>query len=310
MNGELLDIWLQTWTDIWSKLKKTRNAPDDLYIELIRQLVPAPIEPEAPAAPPAAAFDADGELIDPEYLRIRDTYHQSHAEFDQRRMARENALSGDDTQAYFKNALSEVATEEDAVAFLEKAYGALETFDQEAELKAKFRELVLDFLSKFSLRYELRDEFSLNPTIAGVFVKMLAEVRRLTAGDDHINELLAEFDDAFADLKIARTPARMKTCLQKQYNLLEAIGATYPGVEAETLGAMCDQLDWPHATIKDVGKKLYGFGSNYPGLRHGGRRRAALRPLDMKDFVSISLMLAAFTPYVIAELEPDRCYTG
>ncbi|EEE43623.2 hypothetical protein [Roseibium alexandrii] len=310
MNGELLHVWPQTWVEIWSKLKKARNAPKDLYIELIRQLVPAPIEPEVPAAPPAAAFNENGELIDPEYLRIRDAYHQSHAEFDQRRMSRENALSGDDTQAYFKNALTSVTTEEDAVAFLEKAYGTLETFDEEAELKAKFRELVLDFLSKFSLRYELRDEFSLNPTIAGVFVKMLAEVKRLTAGDDHINELLAEFDDAFADLKIARTPARMKTCLQKQYNLLEAIGATYPGVEAETLGAMCDQLDWPHATIKEVGKKLYGFGSNYPGLRHGGRRRAALRPLDMKDFVSISLMLAAFTPYVIAELEPDRCYTG
>lgn len=310
MNGELLNVWPHTWAEIWSKLKKASCAPEDLYNELIRQLVPAPTEPEAPAAPPAHAFDDDGELTDPEYVRIRDLYHQSHAEFDRRRIARETALSDDNAQVFFKNALVEVATEEEAVAFLEKAYGALETFDQEEELKAKFRELVARFLSKFSLRYELRDEFSLTPTIAGVFVKMLAEVKRLTAGDDHINELLTEFEDAFADLKIARTPARMKTCLQKQYNLLEAIGATYPGVDADTLGTICDQLDWPHATIKDVGKKLYGFGSNYPGLRHGGRRRAALRPLDMKDFVSISLMLAAFTPYVTNELEPDRCYTG
>lgn len=29
----------------------------------------------------------------------------------------------------------------------------------------------------------------------------------------------------------------------------------------------------------------------------------------MRDFVSISLMLAAFTPYVASELEADRCYT-
>ena len=41
----------------------------------------------------------------------------------------------------------------------------------------------------------------------------------------------------------------IKTCIQKQVNLLEAIGSAFPGVKRKTLGAICDQVgnSWPHA---------------------------------------------------------------
>ncbi|MBY3052515.1 hypothetical protein HFO32_34875 [Rhizobium leguminosarum] len=309
MSGQLIRIWPETWSEIWTKLQRASFAPDDLYIELLRQVIPAPLAPTPPAIPPAEAFNEAGELIDLEALQARDVFELARKKFDEIRQARENAISGQDTRDYFREALALIATESEAVRCIERAYDALGTFDEEAKLKEKYRELVVEFLERYNLRYQVRGGCTLHPTVSGLFATMLLEVRRVSDGDDHITELLTEFEDAFADLKIDRTATRLKTCLQKQYNLLEALGAACPGVDADTLGAMCDQIDWPHATIKEVGKKLYGFGSNYPGLRHAGKKKSQLRTLTMRDFVSISLMLAAFTPYVASELEADRCYT-
>ncbi len=309
MKGQILHVWSEAWNEIWVKLQRASYAPDDLYIELYRQIIPAPVAPTPPPIPPADAFNEAGELIDLGALQARDEFELNRKTFDELRQARENAISGQDIREHFKDALSKISTEAEAVKCVERAYEALGTFDEGERLKARYRELVGEFLDRYNVRYEIRGGCSLHPTVPGLFATMLSEVRRVSSGDDHIMELMAEFEDAFADLKIDRTATRFKTCLQKQYNLLEALGAACPGVDADTLGAMCDQIDWPHATIKEVGKKLYGFGSNYPGLRHGGKKKSQLRALTMRDFVSISLMLAAFTPYVSSDLEVDRCYT-
>ena len=66
-------------------------------------------------------------------------------------------------------------------------------------------------------------------------------------------------------------------------NLLEAIGRTVPGVTGTTLGAICDQVGtWPHDKLKEAMKDLYGFASDYPGIRHGGTPANALRAIDMR----------------------------
>jgi hypothetical protein len=38
MRGEFLPVWAETWRDIWSKLAKHPDAPDDLFSELYREL--------------------------------------------------------------------------------------------------------------------------------------------------------------------------------------------------------------------------------------------------------------------------------
>lgn len=43
MRGEFLPVWSDTWRDIWSKLERHRNAPDDLFSELYRELAQAMI---------------------------------------------------------------------------------------------------------------------------------------------------------------------------------------------------------------------------------------------------------------------------
>ena len=99
---------------------------------------------------------------------------------------------------------------------------------------------------------------------------------------------------------------RIKTCIQKQVNLLEAIGRACPGVTQTTLGGICDQVNtWPHQKIKEAMKNLYGFASDYPGIRHSGTPANAVRTIDMRDMIAISILLAGFTPYLSIELNAD-----
>ncbi len=57
------------------------------------------------------------------------------------------------------------------------------------------------------------------------------------------------------------------------------------------LRAMANQLNtWPHVTIRDALKKLYGFASDYPGVRHDTSTKGVLRPLEMRDMVAICIL--------------------
>jgi hypothetical protein len=104
---------------------------------------------------------------------------------------------------------------------------------------------------------------------------------------------------------------RIKTCIQKQVNLLEAIGRGAPGVTGTTLGAICNQVGtWPHEKLKEAMKDLYSFASDYPGIRHGGTPANALRAVDMRDMVAVSILLAGFTPYLSDALDADVVYRG
>jgi hypothetical protein len=310
MNGELLPIWPRTWKEVWLRLANSKSAPDDLFIELVSGLAKIPKQPIAPAPPSPEAFSANGELVDPVALQARSDYAEAMLRYSDYRNRYETALnSEEEARAFFRILLGHVSNEAEAVQFLEAAYGVLVSHG-DVGLVHRFSLIVNEFLLGFSLRYELRQQFSLHATIPGVFSKLISEVKKIALADVHLNGLLSEFEESFADLKSNRTQARMKTCLQKQFNLLEALGSNCPNVTGTTLGAICNQLDFPHATIKAVGEKLYGFGSNYPGVRHAGNASSALRDLDMRDFVSLSLMLASFTPYVTHGLDSDRCYSG
>ncbi|MGJ4911788.1 hypothetical protein [Bradyrhizobium sp. HKCCYLS2033] len=307
MNGELLPVWPRTWQEIWVALSKHSSAQVDLFMEMVSGLAVPPRPPGLPVAPPPEAFDENGVLVDNAAIQARQDYETAFAKYSESRSAYETAQnSEEDARLYFREMLKDISTEDAAILFLEKSHVVL--VDYNRGLAERFRELLVNFVTNFNLRYEVRGLCSLHATIPGLFTKLISELKRISLQDPHLTALLCEFEEAFSDLKINRTQARMKTCLQKQYNVLEAFGRQCPHVTANTLGAICDQLDWPHERVKDVGKNLYRFGSDYPGLRHGGTPASALRDLEMKDFVSISLMLASFTPYVAHNLDLDRCY--
>jgi hypothetical protein len=205
---------------------------------------------------------------------------------------------------------NDISGERALVTFLEAVHTALEDLGGD-ELSNRYFNLLERFIEKFSLRYDLRRPCTLCPTLSGMFVSLVRDLRAFTSHDSHLSALMKEFEDAVRDLRYGCSDGRIKTCINKQFMLLEAMGAVCPGVTTGTLGDMCDQVSsWPHAAIRESLKKLYGFASDYPGIRHGTNPNGVIRTIEMRDMVAISILLAGFTPYLTDLLNADIVYRG
>ena len=281
MRGEFIGVWAETWREIWLPLIEQSLAedyeglPDDIFCELYRALEPAlSLRP---------SVEHLAEIVG-NPLRSRETFEA----------ITENDFAGE-------RALAD---------FFEAAHDALEELGGD-QLTNRYFNLLSVFIDKFNLRYDLRRPCILCPTVPGVFASLVRDLRAITTQDPHLNALMNEFEDAVRDLRHDGSDRRIKTCIQKQMNLLEAIGRAAPGVTENTLGAICNQVGtWPHEKLKEAMKNLYGFASDYPGIRHGGTPESALRAVDMRDMVAMSVLLVGFTPYLAHGLDPDIVYRG
>lgn len=281
MRGEFIGVWSETWREIWQPLidlrlgEKGEVVPEDIFSDLYRELAKALKEPLSP-----------GGLAD-----IVDDPVMSREKFE-------------------KASVEGFAGERALVAFFEATHAALEELVGD-ELSNYYFNLLTAFIEKFSLRYELRRPCTLCPTLPGIFASLVRDLRALTSQDVHLDSLMKEFENSVRDLRHDCSDGRIKTCIQKQVNLLEAVGRTAPGVTGTTLGAICNQVGtWPHDKLKEAMKDLYGFASDYPGIRHGGTPANALRAVDMRDMVAMSILLAGFTPYLSSALNADVLYRG
>ena len=367
MRGEFLNVWEDTYREIWIPLAEDERVPTDLFSQLYRELSPALKEPlggDALVIPLSdaiqlrEAFDralamsgveialADAEVAfrasdatDCEDLRQRRSVAEeclaaligdatsaerllaqtlSDLADDPNRRAEAKARSLDaivndaskSREAFGQVRSTEFVGEIALVRFIESAFEILDDVGGDP-LSNRYFNLLSGFIDKFSLRYDLRRPCILCPTLPGVFASLVRDLRALTHQDPHLNTLMNEFEDAVRDLRHDGSDRRIKTCIQKQMNLLEAIGRTAPGVTENTLGAICNQVGtWPHEKLKDAMKNLYGFASDYPGIRHGGTPESALRAVDMRDMVAMSILLVGFTPYLAHGLNPDVVYRG
>jgi hypothetical protein len=275
MRGEFMGVWSETWREIWLPLIDHEGVAEDIFCELYREL--------ARALRDKPSVEALADIIDNPV---------------QSRKAFETTVAND------------FAGERALMAFLEAAHSALDELAGD-ELSNRYFNLLAGFIDKFSLRYDLRRPCTLCPTLPGVFASLVRDLRVLTSQDAHLDALMKEFENAVRDLRHDCSDGRIKTSIQKQVNLLEAIGRTAPGVTGTTLGAICNQVGtWPHDKLKEAMKDLYGFASDYPGIRHGGTPGNALRAVDMRDMVAMSILLAGFTPYLAAQLDADVVYRG
>ena len=174
-------------------------------------------------------------------------------------------------EAFGNTTAADLTGERAMVTFLEAAHVAIDDLGGD-ELSNRYFNLLSNFIDKFSLRYDLRRPCVLCPTLPGLFASLVRDLHALASQDLHLNQLMKEYEDAVRDLRFGCTDGRIKTCIGKQFMVLEAIGGLDPAVTKNKLGDMCEQLNsWPHATIKDALKKLYGFASDYPG--HPGRQQ-------------------------------------
>lgn len=275
MQGEFISVWSDTWREIWIPIFEREDAPDDLFCELYRALTPA-----------LKRILTVEELAD-----IIDDPHQSRVAFEK--------ITG-----------PEIASETLLVSCLEEIQATLDDLGGD-DLSNNYFNLLEGFIRKFSLRYDLRRPCTLCPTISGMFTSLVGSLRTLSSQDAQLANLMRDFEEAVRDLRHGCTDGRIKTCLGKQFMLLEALGASAPEVTKNTLGEICDELpksNWPHATVRESLKKLYGFSSDYPGIRHAGSVKGMHRDVDMRDMLAMSILLTGFTPYLTNEISPDSVY--
>ena len=275
MRAEFIGVWSETWREIWLPVVEQENVPEDVFCELYRELAPALKTP--------LTVEALADIID-DPLQSREAFERvSSAQLSGERM-----LS----------------------RFLEMAHPVFDDIGGDA-LSNRYFLLLGTFIDKYSLRYDLRRPCTLCPTLPGLFASLVRDLRGLGNRDGHLDTLMKEFESAIRDLRTDSSDGRIKTCIQKQVNLLEALGRTLPGVTGTTLGAICNQVvTWPHEKLKDAIKSLYGFACDYPGIRHGGTPANALRAIEMRDMLAMSILLAGFTPYLSDQLDADVVYRG
>lgn len=275
MRGEFIGVWSETWREIWEPLASQERAPDDIFCEIYRELSAALKDTPKP--------EALADVID-DPSQSRDALQGIRAE----QLAGERAL----------------------MEFFERTHSTLDDLAGDTLSNAYFNSLTA-FIDKFSLRYDLRRPCTLCPTLPGVFASLVRDLRTVTSQDPHLDSLMKDFENAIRDLRIDCSDGRIRTCIQKQVNVLEALGERCPGVTRHTLGAICGQVGtWPHAKVQEAMENLYKFTCNYPGIRHSGTPTSAIRDIDMRDMVAMSILLAGFTPYLTDQINADIVYRG
>ena len=284
MRGEFIGVWSETGREIWLPLieqplgEKEDGIPDDVFCELFRALAGDPKKPGALRRTPTVETLAD----------ILDDPLQSRSAFE--------AIT-----------VNDLAGERELVGFFEAVYDDLEELGGDP-LTNRYFNLLSAFIEKFSLRYDLRRPCTVCPTLPGLLTNLVQHMRVTSQTDAHLAKLNHEFEEALRDLRLGRTETRIKSCLTKQFILVEGIANTRGGTIGETLGQRCNHASWPHPTLKSAAGNLYGFRSDYPGLGHAGNPKAVFRDLDDRELVGVSCMLLGVLPYVDSSLNLNQLY--
>lgn len=273
MNGEVRPVWRKLWSAVLLPLSRHRDAQPDLFCDLYRELAPR----LTPLPDERLVVEA---VNDPKVAMV------------QLRRTRSSQFAG------------EIAI----LDYLERVFIVAEEHGGE-DLAAEYVALLSEFIRTYNLRYDLRPPCQLCPTLPGIFMSMMHDLHQAMAHDAHVGTILHEFEQAVLGLRSDRSPGHIKTCIQKQVNLLEAIGRANPGVKRGELAAIGKELGmFPHGSLGAALGNVYGFTSDYPGIRHSGTPGSALREISMRDFVAVSLLLAGFTPYLTNMIDADCIY--
>jgi hypothetical protein len=259
--------WRLTWPELWKRLGDSSQAPDDLFITLYR------------TANDFFLVPTTGTEID---LIVNDPTTAEKAF---------KALSGEVFESESKTK-----------AFLETLFNSIQEFERPA-LTSRYKQLVSEFIANHNLRYKILEPFRIQPLVTGIFVQLYCELERSVSPDNHLKQLFEDFERAFATYIDTTQEGDLKRCIASASILAEGIAGKSLNQHGRTLGHYCDEMAcWPHATVKDALKKMYGFCSDYPGIRHAGSPRGQLRPLEAKDaFVVCSLI--AFLGYLSQDVD-------
>lgn len=279
----LRQSWPRAWRDLWRPLINHRAAPPDLSIELFR-LISAEISKEI-----RKEDQREGIYLVSQALRDLDIDLDLSSPIHARSAIRR--LRESDFKSDF------------AVARLfENASNVVEEFDP-AILNNKYRILLHGFISRYNLGWTVVDQpLRLRPWLPASFESTYRVLKQVATDNAHLGEALEAFERAWADHAEAGSASDMKTVIDKAAKLAEAFVGQKLG-RYESLGVLADVMKTnksvPHATIADMIKRLYGFCSDYPHIRHGGNPAGKIRDLQSRDALLASLVLIAFTSYAL-----------
>lgn len=275
MRGEFTGVWSETWREIWTPLIEQEDVPEDIFCELYRELASA--------------------------LKVRPSIEDLADIIDNPAQGRE---------AFEQATTNDLAGERAIVTFLEAAHTALDDVGGDP-LSNSYFNLLSGFIEKFSLRYDLRRPCALSPTLPGIFAGLIRDLDRLGRLHPNIAKRLRDFNESMHDLRLGQTEGRISTCIAKQVMLLESVGATGANVSATELAGICKQIEsWPHSAVRPALLGLYGFASDYSGVRHGTDSEGKRRDLETRDLIAIAVLLAGFTPYLSDAINADHVYRG
>lgn len=270
MIGSFTECWKYAWADLWSVLARSRRAPVDLFVQLYRE---------------ATDFLENEPTYQMLELAANDANHAQQA-FE--------AIRGED-----------FGSEISIVQFMESAFGTLGELDV-PRFEKLYAHLVRRFIRKYNLKYRVDRPFRLRLILPGVFAEFYDSLSRANRADPHLLQLMNNFESAFGSYARTREEHSLTASITNAFIYAEGLAGKTLG-EDNTLGQLCDCLQcWPHATVRESLKKLYGFRNHYPGLGHAGNRIGKLRDLQPRDAVVVSLLILAFSGYLTDEVRIDE----
>ncbi len=272
MSGRFQDVWQYVWPEIWLELELSEiwaqlaegsgYTVDEMYMGIYVELAKA-----LRKAPQPRVYDATAN--DP--VLARRTLETTPA--------------------------SALRCEAATIRFFENAYDAISEAGS-PELEVEFCDLIRRFLKFRNLRYELIEPFKLHAHLPGVFAALFSDVLVATQTAPQLQQAMGDFEYAFRSLERSHSEADMKTCILKASMLVEALASAVPGAQGQTLGDLCNSIQcWPHSAIKEAVKRIYGFCSDYPGIRHNILNGTQIRALEMRDSIILPMFLLIAAGY-------------
>ena len=170
------------------------------------------------------------------------------------------------------------------------------------DLANSYLDLLKAFVGRYNLRYYVDDRAELWISFPGLATALFGQISLTVEGHRHIYKQLNAFEQSLAECLAEPEETRIATTIQKQVNLLEAIGSQH--LAGNTLGLMLNEVSsWPHDSLRKAARELWTFANDYPGIRHGGSDDSAVRDLDLRDLAGVTLSLVGLVAYLVDGFE-------
>ena len=186
------------------------------------------------------------------------------------------------------------ATEKICITVLEGYFEVCSSFS--SDFAKKYYEYLKEFIEGRNLRYTLSLDCKIRLSVPGLLVSQYSVLKKALVGNVERERCLKELEVSLTRLN---DPEGERNLIRVSCNLLEGIAVDKTTNGTDTLGRAIPgcRACFPHESLMDSVQNYYKFLSDYPGLRHGGKRDSGLRKLKKDDAIltlSFTLAISAY----------------